>query len=211
MSTLPSGTWSINSVASPTRPRSRSGSNERGPPGSLSPRSVSRGPEAVVLGERLIARPTRRCRAQRGSISRPSARRGVRQMAAPSSVPPTPANGSSTTSSPLVKNSMSRGHQPRWLVGTVRLACGVAQLGGIGGREQRLGEVEPFITAQFIERIVRMDGSVLVGQRCRSRSEVCPTRRLCSQAWRSWAGSASWLSWPKPCAVSQRGGTVVSC
>ena len=36
------------------------------------------------------------------------ARRGPRAIAAPSSVPPTPANGSSTSSPDFVKNSISR-------------------------------------------------------------------------------------------------------
>ena len=38
----------------------------------------------------------------------PSARRGPRAMAAPSSVPPTPANGSSTSSPVRLKNSIRR-------------------------------------------------------------------------------------------------------
>ncbi len=38
----------------------------------------------------------------------PIARRGPRAMDAPSSVPPTPANGSSTSSPVFVKNSISR-------------------------------------------------------------------------------------------------------
>ncbi len=48
------------------------------------------------------------------------------------------------------------GHQTRRLVGSVGLALSVAELGRVGGRQQRLGEVQPLIAGQLVERVVRV-------------------------------------------------------
>ena len=110
-------------------------------------------------------RPARRSgRAPRTRRRGPSAprsrsrwrRRGVRQIAAPSSVPPTPANGSSTSSPPLVKNSISRAISRGGLLAPCALRVGVPQLGRIGRRPERLGEVEPLLAGQLVEAVVRV-------------------------------------------------------
>ena len=45
------------------------------------------------------------------------------------------------------------GHQARRLVRAVGLACRVAELGGVGRRQDRLGEVQPLLARQLVERI----------------------------------------------------------
>src|SRR3990170_9004829 len=96
--------------------------------------------------------------AHRGSISKPRACRGVRQMAAPSGVPPTPAKGSRTISPPGEELD-EPGHEPRGLVRSVGLASGVTELRRVGGRPERLREVEPLAAAELVERVVRMHHS----------------------------------------------------
>ena len=55
------------------------------------------------------------------------------------------------------------GHQAWRLVGAVGLACGMAELGRVGRREDRLGEVQPFLTRQLVELIGRMGLAACVG------------------------------------------------
>ena len=107
--------WSIEPVsivgrtasASPTRSSRPLGSNVRGAARIGRAEVGQHRTGAVALAGR--SRTTEaKIAAQRGSSSIPSARRGPRAMAAPSSVPPTPANGSRTSSPVWLKNSISR-------------------------------------------------------------------------------------------------------
>src|SRR5688572_3666423 len=81
------GSRSANSVtASPITIRAPDGSNDRWPPGSDEPRSTSCAPSQSATTDANTD-------AHRGSISKPIALRGDRQIEAPNSVPPTPAKG----------------------------------------------------------------------------------------------------------------------
>ena len=120
---------------------------------------------------------SRRPSAQRGSSSMPRARRGPRAMAAPSSVPPTPANGSRTSSPGAAEELDEPGHQPRRLVGAVRLARGVPELGRVGRRQDRLREVEPLLAGQLVELVGGVRGAAAVGHALqRSRAPGRPAR-----------------------------------
>ena len=55
------------------------------------------------------------------------------------------------------------GHQARRLVGAVDLALGMTQLGRVGGRQQRLGEVEPLLAAELVERVGWVNATVRSG------------------------------------------------
>ena len=48
------------------------------------------------------------------------------------------------------------GHQPRRLVGSVPLAPLVAELRGVGGRPDGLGEVQPLLARQLVELVARV-------------------------------------------------------
>ena len=81
-------------------------------------------PRPVALGE-APPRPPRRPPPSAARARSPGPGAGARQMAAPSSVPPTPAKGSSTSSPGLVKNSMSRAMSRGGLLApwALRAAC----------------------------------------------------------------------------------------
>ena len=105
----------------------------------------------------------------------PMARRGPRAIAAPSSVPPTPANGSSTSSPVLVKNSMSRAMSRGGLFAPWALRRCVPQLRGVGRRPDRLREVEPLLAGELVEvvggvgRAARLHPGSVAGGRADAR------------------------------------------
>ena len=105
----------------------------------------------------------------------PSARRGPRAMAAPSSVPPTPANGSRTSSPVRLKNSISRAISRGGLFAPCALPRGVPELRRVGRRQQRLGEVQPLLAGQLVERVGGVGRAAAVGHRSQ------PSRRRSSQ------------------------------
>ena len=93
----------------------------------------------------------------------PMARRGPRAMAAPSSVPPTPANGIEHQLAGLAEELDESRHQPRRLVRAMGLAGRVAELRRIGRRQHRLREVEPLLAGQLVELVGGMGRTSAVG------------------------------------------------
>ena len=112
-------------------------------------------------------------------------------MAAPSSVPPTPANGSSTSSPVRVKNSIRRAISRGGLFAPWALARGVAELGRVGRRQQRLGEVQPLLAGQLVERVVG------VGRR-RPTSVIAASLADATATAQSGIGRTRALEWPMP-------------
>ena len=66
------------------------------------------------------------------------------------------------------------GHQPRRLVGAVRLARRVPELGRVGRRQDRLREVQPLLAGQLVELVggVGRRGGRRSRQRSRQRSRA---------------------------------------
>ena len=93
------------------------------------------------------------------------------------------------------------GHQPRRLVGAVRLAGGVPELGRIGRRQHRLREVEPLLAGQLVERVVGVRRRAAVGhaaQRSRARRTSRPDGRNHGSS-----AAERGLEWP-PCPAGTR-------
>ena len=55
------------------------------------------------------------------------------------------------------------GHQSRRLVRAMDPAGGVSELGWVGGRQQRLGEVQPLLAGQLVERVGGVRGAPAIG------------------------------------------------
>ena len=157
----------------PRPSRSPDGSKPRGPPG-----SAGRGRRAAARApSRSPARRARRARRSRPSAARarsPARVAAPRQIAAPRSVPPTPANGSRTSSPALVKNSIRRAMSRGGLLAPCALRARVAELGGVGRGPDRLGEVEPLLAGELVEVVGRADGRPARAARSPSRG---PARR----------------------------------
>ena len=123
-----------------------------------------------------------------------------------------PRRGRAPARRRLVKNSMRRAMSRGGLLAPWALRAAWPSSDGIGRRQQRLREVEPLLAAQLVERVGGVDRPVRGGQRSSGTPEVCGSAAaLCFGPWRSWAGSASWPSWPRPCAASPRAAWDASC
>ena len=126
----------------------------RGPPGSALPRSASTGPGAVAIASSASPPPSHRWPPSGARARSPGRAGGLGRWQPPGASRPRPANGSSTSSPPRREELDEPGHQAWWLVGAVGSAVGVAQLGGVGRRPERLGEVQPLLAGQLVQRVV---------------------------------------------------------
>ena len=87
-----------------------------------------------------------------------------------------------------VKNSISRAISRGGLLAPCALRARVPQLRRIGRGPERLGEVEPLLAGQLVERVVGVHAARLVAPRQLARGTVSRAARVSFGRWRSWAG-----------------------
>ena len=160
----PSGIVGRSARASPTRSSTPDGSNGRGPPGSADAEVGEVRPGAVALvgevaDDLLEDRGPARVELDPDGAPRSARDRGAEQR---------PADARERIEDQLAgpaEELDQPGHQPRRLVRAVDPAGGVPELGRVGGRQQRLGEVEPLLAGQLVERVGGVGGAPAVGHR----------------------------------------------
>ena len=157
--------------ASPTSQPQPAGSNPRGPPGSAAPRSASSGPRpsrsaGQVAHDLLVDR--RPARLELDADGPPRAARDGR----PEQRAADPGERVEHELARPAEELDQPGHQARRLVRAMGLARDVSELRWVGRREQRLGEVQPLLAGQLVERVGGVGRAPGVGH-----AAVQPSRR----------------------------------
>ena len=132
--------------------RRRTGSKGRGPPGSVGPRSARSRPGAVALVRQVahdLLEDRGPARVELDADGPPRSARDGRAEQRPADAG---ERVEDQLAGPAEELDQAR-HQPRRLVRAVDPPGRVPQLGRVGRGQQRLGEVEPLLAGQLVERV----------------------------------------------------------
>ena len=151
-------------AASPTRSSTPDGSNGRGPPGIGGAEVGEQRAGAIALGRQVahdigVDRGPARLELDADRPARPAGDGRAEER---------PADAGERVEHELAglgEELDQAGHQARRLVRPVRPARGVPELRRVGRRQQRLGEVQPLLAGQLVERVGRVWRAAAVGHR----------------------------------------------